>query len=408
MGCAYFNAHSHENVEYTGRAWFGLPHSGDRQVVDPLRGDVADAVADRLGFAKRGEADFGTSLLLVDASVDVEGLRSSIENWWWPRLLEDGLDIVVFDGSERVEPPRPRARKKLAPFIHCFDMATGRTERRGEQDRVEPFNRMEGLALGTYAFTLLDEDEQEAVPEEWLNRVALIRAPRMVVAYEGFGSISLPSVGVFVADDEADQALKLSEPAAHDRWDPKSKRLDNSDPIKRRQVERIMGRLKDRFKAFANSAMPKPPKGAARLRFIEQLLGSIFRPPQRDHRRPGEVSYDPISIGFSDGPRRLVENEGLRTTGTVKIGLREDAERDEVPIRLEVLCLPVEDDHGTLRDPIRTELTSADTEHQADPSRDGSVLLTLQKGTPAYFSFVTETYEADWSVDIRPQVQEKP
>ena len=88
MGCGYFNSHEHGGDEFSGRSWFGKPKPGG-QAAEPLVDVDAHAFAEELGFAKRGKADRGTSSLVIDCGVDCEMLCESIEEWWWPRLLDD-------------------------------------------------------------------------------------------------------------------------------------------------------------------------------------------------------------------------------------------------------------------------------------------------------------------------------
>lgn len=122
MGCGYFRGHDHKEVEYTGRAWYGATTEAGK--VDPLVDEDAHEYAERLGFKRRGLSERGTSLLIVDCGVDCEMLRDAIEEWWWPRLLDDelGLDVALYEQGQRLAPPRPRKRPDLRPFIECFDL----------------------------------------------------------------------------------------------------------------------------------------------------------------------------------------------------------------------------------------------------------------------------------------------
>lgn len=114
MGCGYFASHELGARRYTGRAWFGVRRAGEAEVVGPLEGSEADAMARRLGFEPRSPSEPGTSILIVDCAVTTEDLRKSVEDWWWPRILDDelGLDVELFEDGERVSPPRPRSRAR--------------------------------------------------------------------------------------------------------------------------------------------------------------------------------------------------------------------------------------------------------------------------------------------------------
>src|SRR5690606_8913878 len=88
FGCGYYASHERRGKNYSGRAWFGTKTRRDEQgggVVDPLTGKSADALAGELGFDLRGPGRLGTSILIVDADIDMESIKQGIEDWWWPR-----------------------------------------------------------------------------------------------------------------------------------------------------------------------------------------------------------------------------------------------------------------------------------------------------------------------------------
>src|SRR5690606_4347098 len=111
--------------------------------------------------------------------------------------------------------------------------------------------------------------------------------------------LPLPAVGVFVAAEQVDLPLKLSEPPAHDRWDPTSLRL--VDDRQRAIVKTIHNRLLRTFRRFSRDAVPEPVPGEVRLDILERMLGSIFRPPASPGRGGGYPA-DPIKIHFHTDP----------------------------------------------------------------------------------------------------------
>ncbi|MGH9893867.1 MAG: hypothetical protein ACREA0_18165, partial [bacterium] len=159
MGCSYFNRHRFDKASYSGRAFFGNVRKNG-EVVDPLEEADAHDMAKQLGFEPRGKADTGTSILLVDATVDCDELRTSIEDWWWPRLLDEsvGLDVELYEQGRRVEPPRPRSREHLRPFIACFDLALGRADPQGASEHAGTFNRLNNVPLGGYGLKVLPDE----------------------------------------------------------------------------------------------------------------------------------------------------------------------------------------------------------------------------------------------------------
>lgn len=105
MGCSYFRSHSYGGSDYTGRAWFGVPAANQPDVVDPFADGDADHLAAALGFTPRGSGSTGTSVMIVDCQVNTDELRGSIEDWWWPRILEDDLDVEIWESKVRTQPP---------------------------------------------------------------------------------------------------------------------------------------------------------------------------------------------------------------------------------------------------------------------------------------------------------------
>lgn len=182
MGCSYFNSHRFDGVSYSGRAWLGLPEGED---VAPMANERAHEYAGQLGFIQRNNTQTGTSILIVDCSVDTDDFRKSIEEWWWPRLVEDGLDVEIYEQEKRVPPPRPRQRNDLKPFIECYDLATKRVSvAQPKSQKTGELNRIHNTSLGSYGYSILPAEalNDEQVQEK-TGRVALIRSPRMVVAY---------------------------------------------------------------------------------------------------------------------------------------------------------------------------------------------------------------------------------
>lgn len=409
MGCGYFNSHEYRGSQYSGRAWFGIKSRKDADVVDPMKNEVAHALAESLGFSSRKKGAHGTSLLLIDCPVDCDELRASIEEWWWPRLIDEslGLDIDLQEQQNVVAPPRPRGRKDLKPFIHCFEMAVGRGVPTGKHDKSDQLNRLEETELGQYGYTVLDE-KQLADPalQEKQNSVALIRSTMMVIAYmEVGGALPLPCAGAFFADPGIDRPLKISEPAAHDKWDPHSARLNNLPPFDRQLVDAVIKRLKSGLRRFANEAAPPNPKHETRLKALERLLGGLFRPPTGDTGGQGHPA-DPIEIKFIEVPHAVPDADGLSTKGSFQLSLSDEAEENTLEAWLRVECLLVEDEGGSDEDPLPLSVSSDDVELVPDNNDPKRSRFKIEKGEKPLFSFRSDTYRPDWSTRVRVHVEE--
>lgn len=233
FACGYFKSHQIGKDEYNGRAWFGhnmTPGQITGQIVDPLEDNEADTLAAELGFEIRPAHELGTSILIVDTTLDAEAVKAAVEEWWWPRIIDGELDVEIIapDGTRYI--PRPKSRPDLQPFIATYDIAKGTNpDPKPKQEMKREFNRYNGVALGTCALKVVDlpaEDEPATIPEDRIDTVALVRGLGMVVRYYQDWPSGMPAlVGVFVASDELDDALKFSEPMTHDKWDPMSSRL---------------------------------------------------------------------------------------------------------------------------------------------------------------------------------------
>jgi hypothetical protein len=193
FGCGYFRSHRFGSRDYNGQAWFGCdrdPNAAD-QIVDPLLDEHADAVATQLGFRAREAGEIGTSILIVDTALEADDLKKGVEEWWWPRLIENRLDVEVIspDGARHV--PRPRLRTDLRPFIDAYDIAVGRNQNPiPRRELKKEFNRQLGLELGVCGLKVLDvppEGEDYPGGDDRVDSVALIRVPGWWSAITGVG-----------------------------------------------------------------------------------------------------------------------------------------------------------------------------------------------------------------------------
>ncbi len=142
FGCGYYASHEFKKTMYSGRAWLGSKERTDdkgRAIVDPLQDSKADALALKLGFKVRVQGECGTSILIVDATVNVPAIVVGVEDWWWPRLVENKLDVEIYDTAGELHIPRPKKNPALKPFIDAFDIARGRAE---PKTGTQKFNRL--------------------------------------------------------------------------------------------------------------------------------------------------------------------------------------------------------------------------------------------------------------------------
>lgn len=408
MGCSYFDGHEIGAKYFSGRAWYGAPSGDGSGDVDPLSDAAAHEVAESLGFQVRGPKDYGTSMLVVDCGVECEELRESIEDWWWPRILDDGLDVALYEQGKLLSPPKPKKRADLKPFINCYEMAVGRSKPTGKHEKSDEFNKFEGIPLGSYGFTVVDgESKADNSATLRTDAVALIRGSRMVVSYLPVrGGSPLQCAGAFVAAPEVDKPLKVSEPPEHNRWDVESSRLDTLGGNAREIVRAVLTRLKQRMRDFANEASPAVPKQEIRLRSLERLLGHMFRPPTTSAGGGGGHPADPIEIHFVNQPHPVADEGKLTTRGSFGVALAGNSDRTSVKVALHVECLVQEDEGVSRDDPVAVQIESGDVDYTPDAKVPGKVYFPLGLDQKPNFSFRTGRYEPDWTTRIEVNVEE--
>ena len=409
MGCAYLDAHEFDGKQWTGRGWFGVRRDGHVIIVDPLLDEEAHAFAERLGFRTRRDKEHGTSILIVDSHAhDHQRILRGIEEWWWPRLLEQELEVVVeAEGTEYF--PQPKQRQDLLPFIECYSLAVGRTQPAGPHQKCDRFNRLRGLSLGVYGLQVLPADLADEFPEEKLGRVALIRSPKMVVEYAQMGRPTPAAVGVFLADSDIDDILKLSEPPNHDRWDPESRRLEVAKPDEdtaREVVRQVLRRLKDQMRRLQAQASPPRPREERRLRFLERELGALFRPPMRGDGREGVT--DPVEIRFREGPAiRPCKSDSIETFATVALRLRSDGEDDSTEAIVRVRVPVLEDDHGREGELLSVTIESDDVDLADTGQTEPEFPVQLSKSEWRVFRVRSAPYDHRWATKIDVQVESR-
>lgn len=411
FGCGYYASHDIGETSYSGRAWLGTEERADakgRMAVDPLENDAAEALAAKLGFTPRAVGQFGTSILVVDSNVDVRSVIHGVEDWWWPRLVQNKLDVEIIDAEGNVFVPRPKKNVALRPFIEAFDIARGIAEPKQNQELYRP-NAEAGVQLGTCGFVVVPPDSVGGlvVPANRCNSVALIRAPLMVVAYLPVSEQSPPAVGAYMAPeiDEVEDALKRSEPPAHDRWDPDSQNLKDESGRGKKFVVAIQSRLKAALKRFQNKAAPPATAKQRRLSVLERALGGYFKPQGHGGGALIDAAPSPLHLDFTKQPFAEATAEGmLRLKGSFVVSLDEKSAEEEVDLRLRINCpvLENEDEEG---DDLKISVHVDGVVSKVDQEDPHVFRFRLAKSAKAKFRIESEAYEPGWTVRLRPEIE---
>jgi hypothetical protein len=131
-----------------------------------------------------------------------------VEDFWWPRIQEGLLEPVFVDEVGHEQFAKPVSRPDLRPFIDAYDIAVGRAPPIPKKTHLKEFNRVRGFSLGRLGLVVLpeSEDAEDDMPEDRQDSVALVRGPRMVVAYHRAWLTGVPKLaGAFVADPDVDK-----------------------------------------------------------------------------------------------------------------------------------------------------------------------------------------------------------
>ena len=156
----------------------------------PILDDDAHRMAKQLGFLERKPNDYGTSIMIIGSTIDMDALRTSVEDYWWPRIYSNQLSVELWEDDDDVRPPEPRDREDLRPYLRCYSlieekMAPDEDERLMKLQRESGSNVQPGQ-LALKALPQSDEDSLDDVESDTHldSTVALIRSgPRMVVEY---------------------------------------------------------------------------------------------------------------------------------------------------------------------------------------------------------------------------------
>lgn len=218
---------------YTGRNWWGVP--GADGIVDPLVGQEARNLAQRLGMRIPRSEGTGTSIMVI--APDFLGVKSGAERvsaiadaalkWAWPHALDIGKGPNIrfrfsADGIE-IAGPRPLDHPIYREFATAYIEGRRRIldpDHEGNwQTTFTPISsKRPKRYLGLLTHRL--SHDPTATGSELENSVALLRDPRMVVKYLSVAAPpkGVPIYGVFISAPDMNNKFAESEPVTHDDW----------------------------------------------------------------------------------------------------------------------------------------------------------------------------------------------
>ncbi len=400
MGAAYHADHTHDGVDHTGRAFLGLATEvGNGTRYDPFTDKDARDMAKAMRIHRNDGP--GTTIMIVDTPLSADDLVAGVENWWWPRIEDNKLDISITarDGTEMV--PKPRSRIHLCPFIKARDNAQGKAPDMGSHLKYND------IPVGTLGAKVLDNvRDQEPLGQDhdhMVNTAALIRGPGMVVDYKSILNMSRSGpviVGAFTASPEINEILRLSEPPTHSQWDHQADRLR---PDEQKTVKNIMAKIAKGMRDFQHAAKPPPSANAEHLDDLGRNVSKWFKAhtqnasggaAKRPEPNPAPISMRLPNLGTTE------ENGKLRLRGMLEISQRDDAEEDESQFEARLNLRVLED--GTPTDRIALNTTPPPPLEQTE---QGFWRGSVGPGETLRIKFISEPYDPDWTVEFAPEAR---
>ena len=424
FACATFDGHSWQGRKYTGRALFGVHkhRQGGQPECRPIVDDMAHEIAKKIGFT-RLEDDHGTSLMIIGSSLDIDRLRNAVEHWWWPRLLSNKLAVELWVDDDPVDPPQALDVAHLKDHIACYTMIEHGARPEGGRSKKQVFRQFRNqLRPGVLALKGLEddrvEDAENAIDETLENTVALIRSgPRMVVDYLSIsGAGDRKYVGVFLGHSDADEALHLSEPPSHDRWNPNSQRLSDAYPadldtreLLKSMVVSIMDRIRTHARNFLKELNPvqEPPaiRGSTRL---QQILAQVISTRTLSPPPPPPAHSDPFEVRIRE--RRANGATESTVAATIRLGLREDAPMEAVEASVLIIAAVVMDDSMRRERSGRIALASmtVDGENAGAVVSKGRANVVVRKDEEIVIEVESSPFNREYYAHLNVVVETQP
>ena len=219
----------------------------------------------------------------------------------------------------------------------------------------------------------------------------------MVVEYTKVGlSYGEPVNSVYVADGELDRSLMLSEPPAHDKWDPNSRRLTNEEAS---TVKTLHDRLRNGVRAFQRELSGPVVADDARIKALEKHLGRFLQVTKPGPPPPPPNNTDPIEVHLTEERKQNKLGEAV-VSGEVRIKLRQDASVDsdmaKVIAKLQVLA----NDNESVDGEIPLTISSTDPTFKAMAEEEAAAKVELTRDEFVRIMVESDPFNQDWTTKI--------
>lgn len=407
IGVSYSKEYFIDNQQLTGRAFWGVCDEQEKDFfIEPITGDIAHDYAERIGFTRRQDNDFGTSILILNCPVDLSALCKAIELWWWPRLTDELLHVEIYDINQSPYYLQYRSDVVLNKYVSMYEAQ--KINMHNANISLETI-KINDMNYGKLVYSIIELNHNQDTDYEddiRLNAIALIRGPRMVVTYHVPRSMSNKKhgCGIFIADNDSqiDSFFKRSEPPAHDQWSHKSERLTRKEQENLSQIKLKISKL------FRNFVSAEENKSSDETNYhgreLERMIGAIFGGKKGNKTPPITSRGDAISVTGKKTRAVSVAPNFVQHVIEFSVSLRNNyiADKAEVEVLVNTQLTARGSNGSALK--IAFSSVSVDGEVQNNYNSDNGIRLDLSK-KPVKFVYTTKvvdsTFQTETSVLVK-------
>ena len=398
LGMTYWGPHHIDNESFTGFARYGQGPEGNL----PFQNEDADMAAAQLGIENRDPTqvkDLGTTMLLIEPTVEPEDLCNAIERSWWPALEDRALrfNAIIRKPDETELHPKPRKNKALKTFIDSYEMATTQDNQSSERRhyKLRPIDRFSrpgslGLVADKEGWSYAEQTESD-IEIEHRSLIALVRKPRMVVEYLEAGRTPPHVRGTFVADNSINEALRATEPKGHDSWQTELAEGDlNREASEIAQT--VIRRVKYYVRKFREALKPPSrPSETIDLPYFDKIMKKLMAGKGQSSRQP-IYEERPLSINL-DHQLVAVNDELIECSGNVQVSFSEHFEGEEAIVQVSIRYRYLEEERVGEESRVIIDPPPGFSEEPDSGMYTGKLI----KGDAVHFEFCTDQYRADWT-----------
>jgi len=302
MGTGIYPSHSYSGKKYGGFSYIG--ESIDKNEVKPFENKDAESLWGKINDLcsadiSRNNDEYGTDVLILMSSLNLRKICTSIEEYYFPAILQKKLTVRFVENSGDQFFPNIRGREDLDQFVRLYEQAIIGKEIKEKELKVEGLRRYQGKRLGEFAIQRAEPDEEKSKRN---NCLAIMRGTGMVINYLKVGGDQYESaVGVFIADKEIYEYLIPSENAAHSEWAENSSRLyGDYGEYGKDIVKKVNSNIKTKFRSFQKDLQPEVSYQRGDKGLLSKLLAQSLKGQKSSGKNPPEKNFNnPVSLSLT-------------------------------------------------------------------------------------------------------------